>query len=419
MLAHQFPPEQGAGSYRPAAFAAGLAANGWDVTVLAPRSLRLHPASESFAGRMPESVRVVRSGRWDPAPAIRAVGRFAPGAARWIEAQFFWPDARVGWVPFAVAEAGRLHAERPFDVFWSTSPPFSAALAGWVISRRLRRPWVFDLRNEWTTNQYPSAGGTAWHRILSRRVERAFVRDAAAVVTLSPGHTDLLRAEHPAAATRIRTLENGHDGWVPRRRSDRDRFRVFYAGGFNEPAEIAAALGALGQLVGEGAIPRERIEVRMAGPAPATLRAAAPPGLRCAWLGVIPPDVARLEAADADLLLLPVREGATRQLPGKLYEWLPMSAPILVVGEAAGLTAGRVARAGRGCAVPARDSGGLASAIRSRWRAWNEGLVEGDPDRAYVDRFHRWTQTRWLAGLLEAVVASAALPRDLGEACGP
>lgn len=411
MLAHLFPPEQGTGTFRPAGLARGLTEIGWDVTVLSARPARLNPRNDALMRGL-DRVRVVRTGRWEPAPIILGIARCHAAAARWIESRVFWPDARVGWLPFALAEAGRLHGERRFDILWGTSPPFSAALLGWMLRRRLRIPWVMDLRNEWTTNQYGTVEGEAWHRGISRRMERVFVEEASAVVTLSPGHSDLLRADHPMATSKVVTLENGHDGWVTRRRADRDRFRVFYAGGFAEAQEIAAVLDALARLTAKGAIPPTAIEAVWMGRAPESLARRAPATVACRWEPVRPAGEARQAAADADLLVLPVREGATRQLPGKLYEWLPMETPILVVGEAAGLTAARVIRAGRGRAVSARDAAALDEAIRSAWEAWREGRRWAEPDRAYIERFRRDVQSAWLASLFTAILAGGQLPSD-------
>ncbi len=83
----------------------------------------------------------------------------------------------------------------------------------------------------------------------------------------------------------------------------------------------------------DGSIPAKNVEVQLFGAAPASVGTAWPGEIPVRWEGVQPRRIVGEAAAGSDLLLLPVRLRADRQLPGKLYEILPLRAPVLVVAQ--------------------------------------------------------------------------------------
>ncbi len=73
--------------------------------------------------------------------------------ARWVRANLFLPDARVGWVRHAV-RAGKVLSESPgFDAIVSTGPPHSAHLIGQKLARLTGKPWIADLRDAGPTQR--------------------------------------------------------------------------------------------------------------------------------------------------------------------------------------------------------------------------------------------------------------------------
>ena len=78
-----------------------------------------------------------------------------------------------------------------FDVVVATSTPLTIAIPGVVQARRLRAPFVFEVRDLWP--ELPIAIGALRHPVLkvaARWLERWAYRNAAGVVALSPGMRD-------------------------------------------------------------------------------------------------------------------------------------------------------------------------------------------------------------------------------------
>ena len=126
-------------------------------------------------------------------------------AGEFLRSCIYFPDEAVGWIPFACAKAIRLHRRQPFEVVYSSGPPRSSALIGFLLRSMLRIPWVLEFRDPW----YPSP------RPMRRRFEsglhRFLLKHADAVVVLTEGHARDLRTEWGVPAEKIAVIRNGFD----------------------------------------------------------------------------------------------------------------------------------------------------------------------------------------------------------------
>ena len=189
------------------------------------------------------------------------------------------------------------------------------------------------LRDLWAGNPYFDAGG----RLLSR-LEAGSLRDARAVVTVTPGCRDGLLRLHPELRSRLHLLPNGFDPSLPALRNGRalsgtGRATLIHAGALYGDRSAAALVRGLARF----APGRARLE--LLGPVdPATKEAirAAPPGLDVALL---PPvdwreAIERVLGADISVVINSPRTGGAMALPTKLYEALALGRPVLALTPA-------------------------------------------------------------------------------------
>ena len=57
------------------------------------------------------------------------------------------PDHMVGWIPFAVAKALKLIKEKKIDIVYTTSPPHSIQITGFLLKKLTVVKWIADLRD--------------------------------------------------------------------------------------------------------------------------------------------------------------------------------------------------------------------------------------------------------------------------------
>ena len=327
--------------------------------------------------------------------------RPAERAARWLRANVFVPDARVGWVPFALRQARRLHRARPFDAVVTTGPPHSAHLVGLAL-RRAGLPWLADFRDPWTQIHY--TGALARTRLAARTdaaLERRVLHRADRIVTVSePLRRDLLQV---APSARISVVRNGFDpadfsGPPPHVRAD--RFELAYVGSLYAIPETL--LDALGRLRERG----EDVALRIVGSVPEGVHEAAS---RRGVALETEPAVPHAEAIDAmrraALLLLVVEPWsyAAGVVPGKTFEYLASGRPVLGIGPPDGEAAQIVAATGAGETVAHGDVDGVARVLAAHRAAWAAGrpLAGAAPDA--LAAYARPAQAARVAELLRSL----------------
>lgn len=340
LVAYYFPPLGGIGSLRALGHASYLPEHGWDVEVLAPRSGAYHrdehltfPEDLVVRTASLELSRVgkktLRVGGDDVAPArssgVRARLRSAANAG------LYFPDAQVGWAPFALRAGGRALCERPVDVVVSSSVPITAH----VVARRLARdagvPWVAEFRDPWSALMAPGV-----RRRRAARLERSLAEDASAVVMTSQSWAD----SHARLWGRpVEVIPNGHD--LPALTADvePDRFIIGYLGTYypDAQASLGPVWAGLNRMADEGGARVD--EIRVIGDLHPAMRAEIEAhGLldRLRVTGFVSHAAAVGQLASCSLALLagPADGGGIFRghVPGKVWEYLATELPVVYVG---------------------------------------------------------------------------------------
>ncbi len=174
-VTYYFPPSGGPGVQRSLKFVKYLPEFGWKVTVLTvdPADAAYPDLDPGLEAEIPTGTAVIRTRARDPYAAyakmmgvnkgtVVGVGflskhqtGFREKLARWIRANLFLPDARVGWTSFAKKAALDEVAAGDYHALLSTGPPHSAHLIAQAVKRETGLPWLLDLRDAWPPEQSP------------------------------------------------------------------------------------------------------------------------------------------------------------------------------------------------------------------------------------------------------------------------
>jgi colanic acid biosynthesis glycosyl transferase WcaI len=329
-----YPPEIGAAQTQNHETAMRLARSGHDVTVLT--ALPNYPS-----GVVPPEYRHGKR-RQEVIDGVKVVRVWS------------YTSANKGFLRRIVAMlsfgclAGFLGASavgRP-DVIVVVSPPLFTAIAGRVLARRKRCPFVFNVHDLWPESAVQL--GALRNRMmirLSEWLEWSTYRRARAIWAVSQGIHDSL-VQRGVPQRKVFMLPIGVDtlkfcptpvgearaqlGWD-------DRFTVLYAGTVGLAHGLQTLLDAAGQLQGHRDV---RIVVVGDG---AEREALASESMRrgldnVAFLGSRPHDQMPLYIAASDICLVPLRHVPLFQgvLPSKMYEYMACERPILIAvdGEA-------------------------------------------------------------------------------------
>ncbi|QXD17297.1 glycosyltransferase family 4 protein [Rhodocaloribacter litoris] len=400
---------------------------GWAPVVLTvrPEDASYPALDPSLEREVPPAVPVVRTRAWDPyalyarllgkdkseAVGVGFTGEGVAGTrhrlGRWLRANLFLPDARVGWVPFALRAARRLHREAPFEVVVTTGPPHSTHFVGFRMRRAFGVPWVADFRDPWTDiSWYGELPFTPWARRLDARLERVVLDAADHVVTVSPALAALLARK---TATPITVIPNGFDPPdfddvpVPPRSGG---FELTHVGTLSPSQNPEALWRALRRGLDAGELPALRL--RFVGKVdPVVLERLAAFGLagRVEQTPYVPHAEAVGYMKAADLLLLSINRtpGAEGIVTGKLYEYVASGRPVLGIGPVTGDAAAILRETGAGQLFDYEDVTGIAACVARHYAAWAAGQRAAGADPVAAGAYTREALTRRLAGVLEAV----------------
>lgn len=258
------------------------------------------------------------------------------------------------------------------DVVVATSPQFFAAVAGCLIAKLKKKPFVFELRDLWP-DSITALGVLKKGQIVKflQKLEYYLYRQAAAIVSVTESYRKILAA-NGVEAEKIHFIPNGADleiYWlrpkdqeIVKRYGLEGKFVVSYIGTLGMAHGLQTLLSAAETLkesedivfliIGEGAEKK------------ALMEAALRDGLSNIMFveGQPKSEIIRFwSVSDATLVLLKRADLFKRVIPSKIFEAFAMQVPVIlgVEGEAAEI----VKQARAGLLVEPEDSMALAEAV--------------------------------------------------------
>jgi glycosyltransferase involved in cell wall biosynthesis len=428
MIAHHFPPAGGSGSNRALAFARYLPENGWTPIVLTPGEQWAANRDRALLSEVPPGLRVIRtcslearsrsgqSGSANSAsnmPPVRVSqgGSGNTGGRRYGQLRTHvghlkrFPDAHIGWLPFALGSARH---ER-YDVAYSTSGPFTSHVIGLFLKRLTRKPWVAELRDGWYRwNRAIFPDYPAWRNALERHLEAAVIRSADRVVLVTDRMADTFRKQYrDLAPAHFSVVPNGfdpaqltavdpepHTGW-----------RLLHAGALYYGRSLAGFLVAVRRLVDSDPAFARDFHLRLLGTFDANARAEVTHSGLDRFVNVESQvdhskAIQAMRSSDALLLVANTTAGAEATVPGKLFEYLAIGRPVLAVAPKESATADVLLQAGSGWLAPADDVDAIACVLQRAYTERNRSFAPAD-----VRRFDRRRLTAELARIFDEVAA--------------
>jgi hypothetical protein len=269
----------------------------------------------------------------------RKPNKLRGATAEWV----FNPDPTVVWARVAARRTFVVQAVQGAAFILSSSPPESAHVGAWLLSRRTGVPHIVDMRDGWLDEPLrPLLRTSALRRWREGRMEARILRDAKGIQVTSDVWKAFLCDRYPAFAPKVQMLTNGYPQHTttpkpkPPREPD-DELALIHAGRFlgsrltQSPDLLLEPLlhnlsgqssSGVVQLIG----PLSNDELTIIEPFRSRFGAI---GWRIECPGSLPRSevLALLPKADG-LLLLSASHAA---LPSKLFEYIPTGRPLFVV----------------------------------------------------------------------------------------
>lgn len=133
-----------------------------------------------------------------PTPAVKAVA----GKLSLLSNFLLFPDAKIGWYPFAYRLGCKIVEKEKPDIIWTTAPPFSTLLIGRALKKRYGIPLISDFRDPWPTGFVEPPG---FIRNKIKRLREAIIKASDRVIAVNRETAESI--DYPQAVI----IENGFD----------------------------------------------------------------------------------------------------------------------------------------------------------------------------------------------------------------
>ena len=351
IISYYWPPSGGSGVQRWMYFAKHLKALGWQPYVLTvDKKKASYPVLDSSLVSEVEDIPTQRTSTREPLrwysrirsassnkgipQGVVATQSLFEKIAAFIRGNYFIPDARKGWRPYALKAARQWILEEGIERVITTGPPHSSHWVGAQLKKEFGLQWVVDFRDPWVTLFYNAQlYRTARAKNKDREQEKNILHNADEVITTVGGDFQeyLKSLVHDQ---NYHVIPNGFDDELMNSitNTQHPKFHIVYTGLLTTNQEYQGVLDALYSLQNEhticlslaGQIQEEILEEFR---------------VKLDQVEIIAPGYLSHKKAielmkSADLLLNIIFSGAQKDMiSGKLLEYIATEKPILSIGD--------------------------------------------------------------------------------------
>jgi glycosyltransferase involved in cell wall biosynthesis len=269
IFTYYWPPAGGVAIQRFLKFSKFLPEFGWEPIIITVDNGSYPYLDKSLVKEISPSLRVYRTKTFEPfefynlmrgkkgkSLPVGSVGShhkksFFQTISEYVRANFFVPDARKGWVSYAVKQAEEILQNEKVDAIITTGPPHSAHLIGLQLKEKFGVKWLADFRDPWTgifyNNFLPRTEST---KQKDKALETKVLQTADMVTVISPG----MKKEFESRAKKIEVVSNGYDEedfgrTQDARQKTQDMFIIRYVGNLMATQNVENLWCAISSLV--------------------------------------------------------------------------------------------------------------------------------------------------------------------------
>lgn len=392
-------------------FAKYLKQLGWEpIVITVDEKQASYPQLDQSLLKEVEGIRVIKTATREP---LRLYSRLTSGSssrgipqgevntksffgqlAAYIRGNYFIPDARKGWVPFAVKAAKKLLKQEKIEHLITTGPPHSTHLAGLKLIDFFPLNWWVDFRDPWTDVFYnKQMRRTDASQAKDAQLEKTVLQKASGVITTIGGELhQSLKVKAPDQ--NLITLANGFDAELMNGIDSlppKDVFHIVYTGLLTQQQAYPSIIKVLRELKGDRPI-RFSLAGNIAEITLEEIRTALP-HVEVVYHGYLDHAAAIALMKSGHLLLNFIfAEATTQMISGKLLEYFATQVPVLSLGDPFSAAGEFIAKGSCAKMIKSDDHAAIHSFIQA--------LFEGNNDQknkmADLDQWSRKAITQRL-----------------------
>jgi glycosyltransferase involved in cell wall biosynthesis len=374
---------------------------GWQPIVISAAESVSYGKDYSLLKEVPREVEVHRVGHREPSK----LWQYAKSR---LKINYDFPDYYKSWYTPALREARRILQRAKVDLLFSASPCYTAAFVAMKLKKEFNIPWVAELQDPWSGNDYGNRHYDATlirplrklQKLRIRRGEREILEVADKVNVISWHHKQQLCELHGFGEEKIEVVTDGYN------ESDFTELKphplypdkltiVFFGGIYLGQQELALRFF---EVVNE--VDRDAEVVLMGGVAEME--------------GVNTDNLTRIRfltrkerllnfASGGDFFLLIALPSAKWHILGKIWDYLRLGKPILALVPEDG-DAAKIVREAKAGSVLSYEPEKMKEQLKVIFDEWRKGKFKDfHPDWEYISQFERRNLIKKLAQVFDEV----------------
>lgn len=257
------------------------------------------------------------------------------------------PDPQTLWNLFVIIKGLQVIRKTKIDMIFVTTPPWSALVSGFLLSKLTKTPWIADFRDPWT--DIKRGRKNKIREKLESLLEKKLLIAADGVISTSNTYTDNLKKKYPYMdECKFYTLHNGFDEtkFSDVKTTKFNKFTVIHLGSLYSKKEPYAFMRAFRHWIRLNPEYEKNVKLVFVGEIDQKTKSVIEYlNIKTATkiTGFIRHEKAIQMCMSADLLLLAMGTGPLTLpgwLPSKVFEYIACNRPILanaIEGEAVNL----------------------------------------------------------------------------------
>ncbi len=427
IFTYYFPPAGGVAVQRFLKFSKYLPEFGWEPIIVTVANGSYPYYDESLLKEISPSLRVYRTKTFEPfefynmlkgkkgkAMPVVSVGShqnksFFQKISEYIRANFFVPDARMGWVSYAVKQAEEILKNEKIDAVITTGPPHSTHLIGLELKEKFGVKWIADFRDPWTgifyNNILPRTEST---KQKDKALETKVLQTADLVTVISPG----MKHEFEDRAKKIEVVMNGYDEedfrTTDNGQQTTDKFTIRYVGNLMASQNVETLWKCIAELNSSDIGHRTSVKLEFIGRVDDLVKKSiSENGLNdCVnYIDFVDHYKAIELMQDASLLLfvIPDVKDNALILTGKLFEYLASKSEMISFGPVDGNASEILNQTGRKPMIGFTDEGEAKKQLEAALNHFNQTKTVFKYRDNGEQIFSRRNQTSILSQLLQSL----------------
>lgn len=425
IIAYYWPPSGGSGVQRWLKFVKYLPGFGWHPYVFTPENPSFTVKDTSLLKDVPPEAEVMHFPIWEPyevffklsslfgskktaKSAIPVSGRemsFFQKVSTWFRGNLFIPDPRIFWVRPSVKFLNDFLVGNEIRTVITTGPPHSIHLIGYKLKKKNPSlKWLADFRDpwsEWGLLDSLKVGTAA--RSIHRRMEAKVLETADKIITITPFY---VRQFETLSNRKVTLLTNGfdEDDFKKLTIERTDKFVIRHVGIVNEKCDPRPFMLAFHSLVLENEQFRSNVHVDFVGEVHPQFKAFVEANPDLSRFTTFTPPVPHSDLmllygkSSVLLLILTGYKDAEGYMPGKLFEYLATSVPVIGTGPESGDASNLLREIGLEGLIEASDTDRIKKNVMDLFDNWKNGTAVLSKKAGL--KYSRKEITRQLAELL-------------------